>query len=148
MGLLAGGFFQPSFGSSLVVNATANGDSNTSLSPQGCAVGVAFNDDGSEYECTPAGDFTVYIGEWLTSGTASNVWVMFTYTTGDVLSWETLANDTTYQLTSDREFRFIVGDEQTGTMSGYFRFYDNAAGTGTPLQTTSTVTWDATSEAS
>ena len=146
MGMLAGGFSHGASGISLVVNATANGDSNTSIAPQGCAVGVAFNADVEEYLSTPAGDFTDYVGEWLTVGSSSDVWVMFTRTSGDVISWDTLASDTTYQLTSDREFRFIVGPEQTGTMSGYFRFYDNAGGTGTPLQTTSTVAWIATSE--
>jgi hypothetical protein len=148
MGLLAGGFFQPSFGSSLVVNATANGDSNVDTAPSGCAVGVAFNTDGSEYESTAAGDFTVYIGEWLTSGTSSNVWVKFTKTAGDQASWDTKSSDTTYQLSSDQEFRFVVGSEQIATLTGYFRFYDNSAGTGTPLQTTSTVSWIAESEAS
>jgi|SRR5210317_665698 len=113
-----------------VVNATANGDTNYEwyLDQSYCYAGAQFRASGAEYECDSTGSWISYVGDWLTSGSSSNVWVAFTRTAG-ITAWDSgQTNGTRYQLNVDRNF--YVLDSPPGLNSraieGYFQFYDAA----------------------
>jgi hypothetical protein len=116
-----------------VVSATADGDTNYEwyLEQTYCYAGVQFRAAGSEYECNSQGSFISYIGDWLTSGSGSNVWVAFTKTGGNASAWDSGQTDgTRYQLNVNRDFYIL--DSPPGlnarTIEGYFQFYDAASG--------------------
>lgn len=115
------------------VSAVCDGDGNATSgsSANTCWVGVQFNINGNEYEyvgttSTP----TTNIGAWLDSGSASDVWVVFTLTSGTMFAGMT--SGTRYNLGTTQTFyrsvtRTIAGTNTT-TCSGYFQFYDAATG--------------------
>ena len=111
------------------VSATAASDSNLRVNAP-CSCGVRFNTAGSEYTCTNAGAYTEYVGEWLTSGSASDVWVVFTQTGGNHTHFDTKTSGVRYQLNLTQIFELQRGLIGSGsdTISGYFQFYDAAVG--------------------
>ena len=129
---------------------TANGDSNYVFDAR-CYVGVSFQSSGAEYELSrTSGAATVYIGEWLASGSASSYWVSFHYTSGNPTTFDGMVNAQRYNLGTTRKFVHSVRGlvvTLTRTISGYFRFWDVASG-GTHLVQTSTASWTCESEPS
>ena len=132
-------------GSSPTVSALANGDTNSRIIGTYCDVGVQFNTAGTEHEQAPNGTWGASLGDWLDSGSASDVWVVFTRTSGS--NFDSHTSGTRYNLGSTQSFTIRAFDVETVTVTGYFQFYDAASG-GNLLQTTSTVSWQATSSAS
>ena len=126
------------------VSALANGDSNsvTDFINSECSVGVKFDTDGEEYEYNPNGTFTSTVGTWLDSGSASDVWVSFTRTSGSRTVFIGKTDATRYQISTDQAFRIEDADNGAGGQNilGVFKFYDAATG-GNLLQTTSSANW-------
>lgn len=126
--------------SGLSVSATANGDTNNNFGT--CYVGVQFNSSGVEYERdNNSTAYNVNMGNWLDSGTASEVWVEFIRTSG-AASWDGKSNSTRYNLGTTQSFG-LTDAGGTNSITGYFRFWDANTG-GSTLQTTSSATWSAT----
>jgi len=142
--ICAGAIYAAEGSASPEVDATAGNDSNVNFNNP-CAVGIEFNTSGSEYNCTNGGTFSTYIGEWLTSGDAEDVWVEFTRTSGTESKWDLHNNGQRYQLSSTQSFEIWASTGGAANIVGYFKFYDAASG-GNTLQTTSSATWSARSE--
>jgi len=130
-----------------LVSATSGvGDTlaTTGTSSNTCYVGVEFNTDGNEYNYATgyATTPTENKGVWLDRGSASQVWVSWTNTSGTIFVGKT--SGTRYQINTSQLFyrtvtRSIVGTNST-SCTGYFTFYDAASG-GNTLQTTSSCTY-------
>lgn len=130
-----------------IVSARADGRSNSNLNPPNtsCRVGCQFSTNGLEYELTSTGGLTNST-TWLDSGSNADVWVEFIRTGGTKTAWDSLANNTRYNLGTTRTF--YLDDFQAGsesTIIGYFRFWDAASG-GNQLQQTGSATWYAWNE--
>ena len=54
-----------------------------------CYVGLAFYTTGLEYEYNSSGSITNSV-TWLTAGSASDVWIMWTRTGGSLSDWDSL----------------------------------------------------------
>lgn len=122
------------------VSALANGDYNSANSGTIYA-GVQFNTDGDEYEANNAGSYVTNVGQWLDSGTSSQVWVEYFNNTG---TFTGKTAGTRYQISTSQGFltpgatQFI----QFRSVTCQFRFWDAASG-GNTLQTTSSASWQA-----
>lgn len=109
--------------------------------------GVQFNSNDQELTTPASGTsgFTASLGDWLSSGNPNEVWVKFTYVSGTLTDWNSLgAKDTLINCSTNPSYRIVrnSGNGQT-TITGYFTFYDNSGGTGTPLDTTTNRTFRA-----
>lgn len=105
-------------------------------------MGAQFNSNGIEYERSPStGSYNSSQGNWLDSGSASDVWVEFIRTGGVAAAWDGISNSTRYNLGTTRSFGITDGGG-SNSIIGYFRFWDAASG-GTNLVDTSGATWSA-----
>lgn len=128
-------------------NMRADGATNSRLD-NACYAGCAFYTTGTEYEYNSAGSLTL-AHTWLTAGSASDVWIMWTRTGGTLSDWDSLGggyNNVRRNVTATVAFRIVDTVSSTAggaeTITGYFRSYDAATG-GNLLQTTSSATWSA-----
>ncbi len=125
------------------VSATANGQVNSLLS-QTCYAGVQFNTSGEEFEVVASnGNYSQSQGDWLTSGSSSDVWVERSITSGTWNSSDPGAGR--LQLSTSRSFRVIRSTTGIQSVTGSFDFWDAASG-GNNLQSTSSATYSAENE--
>lgn len=127
----------------IVVSPRVDGASTTREN-NNCFVGFQIASSGTEYEYNNVGSL-VSATTWLDSGTAAEVWVMWTRTGGTLSDWNNLGggnNNVRLQCSTTRSFRISRTTTGTDTIQGYTRWYDAATG-GKLLFTTSTVTWSA-----
>ena len=141
------GTWKEVFSNTPVVSVRADGRTNSRLD-NSCYVGLAFYTTGLEYEYNSSGSITNST-TWLTSGNASNVWIMWTRTGGSQSDWDSLGvgyNNVRRQVTGTIAYRMVdtVSSAAGGaeTISGYIRAYDAASG-GNLLDTGPTATWSA-----
>ena len=115
-----------------------------------CYSGLQFNTSGTEYEYNASGSLT-NATTWLTKGSSSDVWVMWTRTGGTLGDWDSLGagnNNVRLNLGTTRSYRLVdtisSGGPSIGaeTIIGYERMYDAASG-GNLLDTGPTATWSA-----
>lgn len=128
------------------VSFRLDGDFNSRLNAA-CYAGYFIGNDGNEEEYSVSGGVE-NTTQWLDAGNASDVWSMWTRTSGTLSDWNSLGsgnNNVRLNLGTNRSFRIIRSSTGTSTIIGYTRAYDAATG-GNLLQTTSTVTWSATYE--
>ena len=129
---------------SVTISAACNGDTNSRIIGTTCDVGVQFNSDGEEYEQLAGGAWSgTSQGTWLDSGSGADAWVEFVRTSG-VTRFDNHASSTRVNMASTVHFTLRAFDVETVSVIGYFRFWDAASG-GNILQTTSSATWQATS---
>ena len=141
------GTWKEVFSNTPVVSVRADGRTNSRLD-NSCYVGLAFYTTGLEYEYNSSGSITNST-TWLTSGNASNVWIMWTRTGGSQSDWDSLGvgyNNVRRQVTGTIAYRLVdtVSSAAGGaeTITGYIRAYDAASG-GNLLDTGPTATWSA-----
>ena len=140
----------PTIDPGLQVSAVANGQSNEGEETAYSAVyaGAWFGSNGQEREYTVSGSTSSLVGDWLDSGNAADVWIVFTRTAG-ATDWDSGHQPgTRYNLGTSRGFYMVdyVAGGGSATISGYFRFYDAATG-GNLLERapdTGSSTWSAT----
>lgn len=130
----------------LEVNLQMNGRFNTRLNAT-CYAGAYILSNGFHYEYTStAGGSSV--GTWLVSGTAAEVWSMWTRTGGTLSDWNSLGsgtNNVRQQQSTSRYWRLLRSSIGTNTIIGYWRAYDAASG-GNLLDTSASGTYSATYE--
>ena len=114
-----------------------------------CYAGIQFNSNGIEYERDPAtGTFNINKGNWLDSGSASDVWVEFVRTAG--AAWNdpgppaTLTYGVRYNLGTTREWKMYRVSFGESTITGYFRFWDAASGGNQITPSSATSEWSCT----
>lgn len=123
----------PTIDPGLQVSAVANGQETEGLDSIYSSIwaGAWFGSNGQEYEYNPyTGGISGYQGDWLDSGNASDVWVVFTRTAGDT-AWDSAhVPGTRYNLSTSRGFYMqdVVAGGGAATITGYFQFYDAASG--------------------
>ena len=128
----------------IVVSPRVDGASNSRENAT-CFVGFQIASSGTEYEYNNVGSL-VLSTTWLDSGTAAEVWVMWTRTGGTLTDWNNLGggnHNVRLQCSTTRSFRAQRGSSGSDNIQGYTRWYDAATG-GNLLFTTSTVTWACT----
>jgi hypothetical protein len=129
----------PAPGPSIVVSPVNAGDSN-SRGLDTCYCGIGFFSDGIEYHHLAASaTASVSQGAWLDSGSASDVWVQMTETSGVFDA----GPGTRVNLASDWDWYVIQSSVGSKSVSCYFTFYDAASG-GNVLATSATNTYTAT----
>lgn len=114
-----------------------------------CYAGQFFGTDGYSEEYNSSGSASLASFQWLTAGTNSQVWVMWTRTGGTLSDWDSLGggnNNVRLQMSTNRPYRIVDTVSSTiggaETITGYFRMYDAASG-GNLLATSATVTYSA-----
>jgi hypothetical protein len=125
-------------GGSPTVSADGTGYTNSRGIGGDCWVGLEFNTDGEEYRILAGGATSgTSQGTWLDSGSASDVWVEFLYSSGSAGQWDGFSNSTRYQLNVTRTFRIddTTINANVNAITGQFRFWDAASG-GNILDTT------------
>lgn len=125
--------------SGLAVDFKANGRANTRINAT-CYSGERFYTTGVEYEITATnGSFSM--GNWLTSGSASDVWIEDVETSG---TWSTQPSGRV-QINANRSWTVFQVSTGVKSVTSYFRAYDAATG-GNLLDTSGTYVWSATYE--
>lgn len=113
--------------SSLAVNFQSNGRVNYLLDAA-CYAGVRYYTTGVEYEITSTNGSSSQ-GNWLTSGSASGVWILHVKTSGNVTSFTGKTNNVRYQINVNQSWRVAaITGGSFKTITGYFRAYDAASG--------------------
>jgi hypothetical protein len=127
--------------SALAVSIDVNGRTNYRENAN-CYAGASFYTSGVNYEYNATASL-ISVGNWLDSGSASDVWLLWTRTGGTLSDWNSIdSGDTRVQVTVNRSWRIVRSSNGISTIIGYWRAYDAASG-GNLLDTGPTGTYSA-----
>ena len=123
----------PTIDAGIQVSAVANGQysEGENIIYTSIYAGALFSSNGSEYEYNAfTGGTGNYQGDWLVSGNAADVWIVFNRTSG-ATAWDSAhVPGTRYNLSTSRGFYMqdVVAGGASALISGYFEFYDAVSG--------------------
>jgi hypothetical protein len=130
--------------SPLAVNIAVNGRFNTRLNNT-CYAGAYFTSSNFQYEYTATAGGSS-LGNYVTTGSTSDVWLQWTRTGGTLSDWNSLdAGDGRVNAGTSRYWRLYRSSIGVNTIIGYWKAYDAASG-GTLLDTGASGTYSATYE--